>query len=371
PEPGQNFARGGKPLADRDKRFQELLQQESRPGRDSQEARDRAAKRLSALEGRPQSSAYHEGEYWQKPKKKAGGGGKGKPDEIKTGSTETGETAAARSLNKEPLKEDRATRFRPGEISDLGEDRATRFRESELITGPSSVRGGIPEQPLEEDRATRFRPVTGDVSRNPYETQVGPIPATTAAPAPGTPPPPVQATGGGVDRSVPALYTHQETEAQQAERAAREARNRAYLRKKFPNAKIPGEEDPSLAQPQAPVQPPAPSRPAGTPTGGYTPRVPAGTPTGGYEPGRMPAGTPTPAFEPAQAAGTPTAAYQPASSECEEAPPGFWDWLKQTFGRGYAAGGVIPDDEETLTRSPRAEEAGYTTSAGGAAARPA
>src|SRR4029077_7530495 len=60
PEPGQNFARGGTPLSDRDKRFQELLQQESRPGRDSQEARDRAAKRMSALEGRPQSSAYHE-----------------------------------------------------------------------------------------------------------------------------------------------------------------------------------------------------------------------------------------------------------------------------------------------------------------------
>lgn len=59
--PPARFARGGK-VANRDTRFQELLKQESRRA-DTQHgggdnARDRAARRLSAEEGRPSSTAY-------------------------------------------------------------------------------------------------------------------------------------------------------------------------------------------------------------------------------------------------------------------------------------------------------------------------
>ncbi len=76
PEPGAvSYARGG-PVEDRDATFQRLLKNETRPGVGRQEARDRAAKRLSALEGRPQSSAYspHDDGYFTKPKKPKGGG---------------------------------------------------------------------------------------------------------------------------------------------------------------------------------------------------------------------------------------------------------------------------------------------------------
>jgi muramidase (phage lysozyme) len=364
PEPGQqNFARGGKPLADRDATFQRLLKEESGPNRGGQEARDRAARRLSQMEGRPSSTAYHSG-YWKKaaPKK----GGAGKPDQTKTGSTEKPvhvrhppnpkvgstekelqEDRATRFRKSEllppELEEDRATRFRPGELSDLGEDRATRFRESDIVKGPSSVRG--------------------------------PIPATTAAipePEQGPPapePPPIKRTGGGVDRSEPPIYAQKREEARHATAANRMAEYREYLRKHFPNAKLPGEEPEEVA----PVQAPQRAQAAGTDVSGYEPApgqrgyneaVAAGTPTAGYEPGRQPGGTPTQPFEPAQAAGTPTEGYEP-SPYGDQAPVGFFDWLKQTFGRGYAGGGVIAEDDEPLTHSPRAEEANYTTSAPG------
>ena len=59
PEPGQvtSYARGGT-VEDRDATFQRLLKNEMRRGGSEQDARDRAAKRLSRQEGRPTSSAY-------------------------------------------------------------------------------------------------------------------------------------------------------------------------------------------------------------------------------------------------------------------------------------------------------------------------
>ena len=98
--PEVGYARGGQ-VEDRDATFQRLLRAETRPGssRDDggQGARDRAAKRLSALEGRPTSSAYSPAKdtKYFKPAKKTKtprGGGTGEPypktDKTKTSSTD-------------------------------------------------------------------------------------------------------------------------------------------------------------------------------------------------------------------------------------------------------------------------------------------
>ena len=107
--PEVGFARGGK-VEDRDETFKRLERNERKvTSHDSgQSARDTAAKRLSAKEGRPTSSAYRavkdHPEYWE-PRKgsKPRRGNPPNPDGTKTSSTSPG------------IEEDRATRFRRGE----------------------------------------------------------------------------------------------------------------------------------------------------------------------------------------------------------------------------------------------------------------
>lgn len=159
PEPDDtvSYARGG---SVRDTRFKELLRQESPIGpqvgdRGSGESpRDRAARRLSAEEGRASSTAYRpsqDSEYFEpadKPRVKKGKTEK-KADETTTGGIKEPEIEEDRKTRFRrgdlPAEEDRATRFRRDEIEpDIEEDRATRFRRSDL--------------PADEDRATRFRP---------------------------------------------------------------------------------------------------------------------------------------------------------------------------------------------------------------------
>jgi hypothetical protein len=145
----QRFARGGA-IPDRHERFEELQRQETRQhpsnvnDRGSGEsARDRAARRLSAEENRPSSTAYQDDDgYFQKPKRKTGGGG-GKPSPEKTGST--GGTHVKHPPNpkvgKPEIAEDRATRFRAGDLP-ADEDRATRFRpEDAAIPMPDQLPG--------------------------------------------------------------------------------------------------------------------------------------------------------------------------------------------------------------------------------------
>ena len=297
--PEIGYARGGA-VEDRDATFQRLLREETRPGssRDDggQGARDRAAKRLSHLEGRATSSAYSpakDTEYFKPAKRsktpKGGGTGKPYPDKTKTSSTD------------KPIEEDRATRFREHEITDLNEDRATRFR----------------------------APQAG-LSRNPYDLESG-IPNPRAA--------------------------------EMADR-----------------------------QPRAPGAPLVPA--AGTPTAGYDPKAqPAGTPTQGYEPipGPFP-GRPEPDprvgwdpyRNPPQNVSTsptpdvpvplaerfaPQIPIEPDINAAEAQERLRQEWLLRQ--PSMARGGVIPEaDEEPI--SPRAESAGYTTSApASAATRPA
>lgn len=141
--PEIGYARGGA-VEDRDETFQRLQRQERKvTSRDSgQSARDTAAKRLSAREGRPTSSAYSpakDTKYFRPVKKsktpRGGGTGERYPDRTKTGSTD------------KPIEEDRATRFREHEITDLNEDRATRFRapQAGLSRNPYDIGSGIPD----------------------------------------------------------------------------------------------------------------------------------------------------------------------------------------------------------------------------------
>jgi len=98
PDPDETlYARGGG-VANRDEKFQQFLRQESRPGRSVQDARDAAAKRLSAFEGRPTSSAYRPGraagpdpDYWQPTKPRKG--------DAKTDTTKTSSTGATRVIH--------------------------------------------------------------------------------------------------------------------------------------------------------------------------------------------------------------------------------------------------------------------------------
>ena len=168
----ENFARGGK-VSDRDATFKRLLRAETRPGssRDDggQGARDRAAKRLSALEGRPTSSAYSaagDSEYWTprtaKPgKKTTKPGEKGKPSKEKAKPDEKEKpakaepelrqpagTPALEQLEPKPFEEDRLTRERGG----INDPRAGEMRERQPRAGAVPE----PEEPVvPDDRATR------------------------------------------------------------------------------------------------------------------------------------------------------------------------------------------------------------------------
>ena len=323
PEPGQNFARGGKPLADRDARFQQLLRQESRPGRDGQEARDRAAKRLSSLEGRPTSSAYKVSEYWTTPKPKKGGGGGGgaKVDPTKTSSTETKKDAWSAAVGQTPNPYETPkpdawsaavgqtpnpytqSTSRPATGVTTPPAMGTAAQEAIDRVGPPTP---IPEPVYPEDRAEReprMEPRSGGGWR---ERRVTPQPA---AAAPVVPParPPV-----GDISTAP-----MRTDAQQAI----------------------DQVGPPEAQPAQPVPP---------------------------QHAQMIA-------EARQLIASGQISPQEIGQKLEMMglPKQLWPLDIQNAVLGFQRGGAVPEEDEPLTRSPRAEAADYTTSAAGAMARPA
>lgn len=219
PEPGEdvNFARGGK-VEDRDELFQRYLREESRaPGRGGGDsARDRAARRLSASEGRASSTAYspvNDSEMFT-PKTPRGGGGGGKGpgggkgiDKGKTGSTEKrfpGKEKDDRYIRDQRTKDDRyldpdlnisrnpydrrggAERTPPGRLSDeYVEPNAPR-------KGPfprPDARGTLPlkEKPRQKYPRPGLEP-QAPASREPVPVEPRPLhtrtPGTTVAPRP-------------------------------------------------------------------------------------------------------------------------------------------------------------------------------------------
>jgi D-alanyl-D-alanine carboxypeptidase len=188
PEDTAAFARGG---SVRDTRFQELLRQEGSQSRSvrgdgGESARDRAARRLSAEEGRASSTAYRpsqDKEYFEpadKPRKKPGKKDGDKPDSEKTSSTETHVRHPPNPTVGMPEPE-------------IEEDRATRFRESELVPGPSSTRRLEDQGPPVPGASTA--PVgPGGTPTGPYEPAHPPgglrVPGSPIiTPAPVVPPP--------------------------------------------------------------------------------------------------------------------------------------------------------------------------------------
>lgn len=349
PEPGeppvQQFPRGGSVEEDdgywttgnprgasSDDRFQQLLKEEQRRSQNrggGDNARDRAARRLSAEEGRPSSTAYRPGRKQLAP---------GKGGKIKTKQGD-GEEITTKSIDK-PLEEDRTTRERPpGANGALLEDRATRERRPANAPRPDNVGAGptVPLPPLEDAGV--------GVLQGKPKVDIG--------------------TAGGVTRPpAESPFGDLKTKAEESSR-----RHREELRRKFPNNPIPRPDGPGVlpeltppeqltAVPPDLVAPPAPAAPP--------PEVPVLPEPIDLRPAPTPPANPSPPFTPppapaAEAGPTPVDHARLLQGAMEALAKGadpkrigdlllnggipqeLWPLELQNSYLGFAEGGMIPE----------------------------